>query len=172
HVVELIGIEHVGLGSDFDGASMPKDLQNASEMPGITKELVDRGYSKQEIEKVLGGNALRVLKEVEKAAEKDSSKRGVSPAIEPEYEMGEIIDSRTPLLKADIDTKRGPAVDGDSFKVIVDGITYEPEYDEDTSTLSLHLNEELQERFHVVTFEAANKAKKVTRETRIFYIGD
>src|SRR5699024_4312421 len=129
HVVELIGIEHVGLGSDFDGASMPEDLQNASEMPGITKELVDRGYSKQEIEKVLGGNALRVLKEVEKAAEKDSSKRGVSPAIEPEYEMGEIIDSRTPLLKADIDTKRGPAVDGDSFKVIVDGITYEPEYD-------------------------------------------
>ncbi|WP_010529771.1 dipeptidase [Lentibacillus jeotgali] len=172
YAVDLIGIDHVGLGSDFDGASMPEDLPNASEMPNITKELASRGYSKQEIEKLLGGNALRVLEEVAKAAENDSSKRGVSPVVEPDYEMGEIIDSRTPLLEADIETKRGPAVDEDSFKIIVNGVTYEPEYDEETSTLSLQLNEELQERFHVVTFEVANKAGKITRETRIFYIGD
>lgn len=48
YAVNLIGIDHVGLGSDFDGASMPTDLQNASEMPNITEELVSRGYSKQE----------------------------------------------------------------------------------------------------------------------------
>ncbi|WP_176446335.1 hypothetical protein [Lentibacillus sp. CBA3610] len=86
--------------------------------------------------------------------------------------MGEIIDSRTPLLEAEIETKRGAPVDKDSFKVIVDGITYEPSYDNETSTLSLQLEEELQERFHVVTFEAKNRAGKVTRETRIFYIED
>ncbi|SFB21839.1 membrane dipeptidase [Lentibacillus halodurans] len=172
YAVDLIGIDHVGLGSDFDGASMPSDLQNASEMPGITEELASRGYSKQEIEKLLGGNALRVLKEVEKAAKYDPYERGVSPVIKPDYEMGEIIDVRTPLLKADIATKKGPAVDENSLKVIVDGITYEPDYNEETSTLSLQLEEDLQERFHVVTFEAANKTGKVTRETRIFYIGD
>src|SRR5699024_7648784 len=74
YVVELIGIDHVGLGSDFDGASMPEELPNASEMPGITEELASRGYSKQAIEKILGGNVLRVLNEVEKAAEHDPSK--------------------------------------------------------------------------------------------------
>ncbi|ALX48858.1 dipeptidase [Lentibacillus amyloliquefaciens] len=172
HAVDLIGIDHVGLGSDFDGASMPEDLQNAAEMPGITEELVNRGYSSQEIEKLLGGNALRVLKEVEKAAENDPSHRGVSPVVKPEYEMGETINTRTPLLQADIETKKGAPVDEDSFKVIVDGIAYEPDYNKKTSTLSLQLSEELQERFHVVTFEAENRAGKLTRETRIFYIDD
>ncbi|UJL46288.1 dipeptidase [Virgibacillus sp. NKC19-16] len=172
YAVNLIGIDHVGLGSDFDGASMPDDLQDASEMPEITKELVSRGYSNQEIEKVLGGNQLRVLKDVEKAAEHDPSKRGMSPVVKPDYEMGEIIDSRTPLLTAEIETKRGAPVDKDSLKVIVDGIPYEPDFDKNTSTLSLQLTEDLQERFHVVTFEAKNIAGKVTRETRIFYIDD
>ncbi|OZU87999.1 membrane dipeptidase [Virgibacillus indicus] len=172
YAVNLMGIDHVGLGSDFDGASMPADLQNASEMPKLTKELVMRGYSKQEIEKLLGGNTLRVLKEVEKAAEHDSSKRGKGPVIKPEYEMGEIIDSRQPLLKAEVETKRGAPLDEVSLKIIVDGISYEPDYNKDTATISLQLTEDLQERFHVVTFEAENKAGKVSRETVIFYIGD
>ncbi|SFE02833.1 membrane dipeptidase [Lentibacillus persicus] len=172
HAVNLIGIDHVGLGSDFDGASMPEDLQNAAEMPKVTEELVERGYSSREIEKLLGGNALRVLNEVESAAEHDASKRGVSPVVKPDLEMGEAVSSRTPLLEAEIATKRGAPVDADSFNVIVDGIDYEPEYDSETSTVSLQLSEELQERFHVVTFEAKNRAGKVTRETRIFYIED
>src|SRR5699024_10971073 len=54
YAVNLIGIDHVGLGSDFDGASMPADLQDASQLPEITKELVKRGYTKSEIEKILG----------------------------------------------------------------------------------------------------------------------
>ena len=48
--------------------------------------------------------------------------------------------------------------------------SYEPDFDEDSSILSLQLTENLQEQFHVVTFEAANMAGKVTRESRIFYI--
>ncbi|OEH54831.1 membrane dipeptidase [Oceanobacillus sp. E9] len=172
YVVNLISIDHVGLGSDFDGASMPDDLQDASKMPRITEELIRRGYSNQEIEKLLGENQLRVLKDVEKAAEHDSSQRGMSPVIKPDYEMGEIIDSRTPLLTAKVETKKGTPVAIDSLKVIIDGITYKPNFNNDSSTLSLQLTEDLQERFHVVTFEAANKAGKVTRETRIFYVED
>jgi membrane dipeptidase len=172
YAVNLIGIDHVGLGSDFDGASMPADLQDASQLPNITEELVRRGYSKPEIEKILGKNILRVIQEAEKLAENDPSKRGVSPDIMPSYEMGEIIDTRTPELTAEIATKRGPAVDENSFRVIVDGMEYEPEYNRETSVLSLQLTENLEERFHVVTFEAANRAGKVSRETRIFYIND
>jgi membrane dipeptidase len=172
YAVNLIGIDHVGLGSDFDGAAMPADLQDASQLPEITKELVKRGYTKPEIEKILGKNTLRVIQEAERLAENDPSKRGVSPDIMPTFEMGEIIDTRTPLLTAEIRTERGPAVDENSFKVIVDGIEYEPEYNRETSTLLLQVPEDLEERFHVVTFEAANRAGKVTRETRIFYIND
>ncbi|MFA1822859.1 dipeptidase [Virgibacillus oceani] len=172
YAVNLIGINHVGLGSDFDGASMPADLQDASQLPKITEELVKRGYSNSEIEKILGKNMLRVMQEAERLAENDPSKRGVSPEVMPAFEMGEIIETSTPLLTAEIATERGPALDEDSLKVIVDGIEYEPDYIRETSAISLQLTEELEERFHAVTFEAANRAGKVTRETRIFYLND
>ncbi|MFS0646298.1 hypothetical protein [Siminovitchia sp. 179-K 8D1 HS] len=57
-------------------------------------------------------------------------------------------------------------------KIIQDGIGHKPTFDRKTYTLSLQLNESLKERFHVVTFGAANKAGKIKRETRIFYISD
>lgn len=63
YIVKLIGIDHVGLGSDFDGVnSLPQQLDDITAMPLITKELLTRGYSKKDIRKVLGGNFLRVLK--------------------------------------------------------------------------------------------------------------
>jgi len=69
HVVKLVGIDHVGLGSDFDGASaFPKGLENASGYPLITYHLLTRGYSEEDIRKILGGNILRLFKEVEEAA--------------------------------------------------------------------------------------------------------
>ena len=65
HVVNTAGIDHVGLGSDFDGISLlPVDLKDASEVPNITKELVARGYSETDIKKILGENFMRVFKEV------------------------------------------------------------------------------------------------------------
>jgi len=63
HVVKLIGVDHVGLGSDFDGInSLPFELNDVTDMPLITKELVKRGYSKKDIYKILGGNFIRVFK--------------------------------------------------------------------------------------------------------------
>lgn len=69
HVVELVGIDHVGLGSDFDGVfALPAGLQDVSEYPNLVYELLRRGYSDEDIEKILGGNALRVWEAVEAVA--------------------------------------------------------------------------------------------------------
>jgi membrane dipeptidase len=67
HVVKLVGIDHVGIGSDFDGVQVTlKDLSDVSQLPNLTTELLRRGYSESDIDKILGGNMLRVMKAVEK----------------------------------------------------------------------------------------------------------
>jgi len=66
YIKNRIGVDYVGLGSDFDGVSyMPPDLNNVSEFIDITVELINRGYSNQEIQKVLGLNIIRVLRQAE-----------------------------------------------------------------------------------------------------------
>jgi membrane dipeptidase len=70
HVVQVIGIDHVGIGTDFDGGGGIEGCRTASDMKNITIELVRRGYTKTDIEKIWGGNAMRVLREVEKVAKK------------------------------------------------------------------------------------------------------
>ncbi|HQR93483.1 MAG: dipeptidase [Bacteroidetes bacterium 24-39-8] len=63
YIVKLAGIDHVGIGSDFDGiTSSPQDLDGVLDYPNLTKAMLERGYSKKDINKVLGGNLLRVLK--------------------------------------------------------------------------------------------------------------
>jgi len=63
HIVKLIGVDHVGLGSDFDGIdSAPKQLKTVVDYPEFTKALIKRGYSDTDIEKILGGNFLRVYR--------------------------------------------------------------------------------------------------------------
>jgi membrane dipeptidase len=63
YIVKMIGIDHVGLGSDFDGMnSAPKGLDDITSYPLITKALFERGYSKKDVNKIMGGNLLRVLK--------------------------------------------------------------------------------------------------------------
>jgi membrane dipeptidase len=68
HIVALTGIDHVGIGSDFDGGGGLKDCYDVSEMKNITAELIRRGYSEKDIRKIWGGNLMRVMKEVQKAA--------------------------------------------------------------------------------------------------------
>jgi len=64
--VKIGGVDHVGLGSDFDGAVMPLGLEDASRLPVITQALLAKGYSERDVEKILGGNLLRVMEQVEK----------------------------------------------------------------------------------------------------------
>ncbi len=68
HVVKLAGIDHVGIGSDFDGGGALADCQDVSQFPNITRELLARGYSENEIAKIWGGNFFRVFREAEKVA--------------------------------------------------------------------------------------------------------
>ena len=69
HVAKVAGVDHVGLGSDFDGATMPLGMEDASKLPKLTDALLKKGYSDADIEKMLGGNILRVMEAVEKASQ-------------------------------------------------------------------------------------------------------
>lgn len=87
HVVEVAGIDHVGLGSDFDGVStLPRGLKDVSELPNLTEELLRRGYSEEEVRKILGGNVLRVFRQVEETADRLRSERDPSTARLPHYD--------------------------------------------------------------------------------------
>jgi membrane dipeptidase len=67
HIVKLVGVDHVGIGSDFDGVQITTTgLATVAELPNLTKELLNRGYSETEISKVLGGNMLRVMDAVKR----------------------------------------------------------------------------------------------------------
>jgi membrane dipeptidase len=70
HVVRLVGVEHVGLGSDFDGVgdSLPAGLKDVSGYPNLIRALLERGYDEQDIRKICGENLLRVWAEVERTA--------------------------------------------------------------------------------------------------------
>ncbi|HEV2399164.1 MAG TPA: dipeptidase [Candidatus Sulfotelmatobacter sp.] len=70
HIAKVAGIGHVGLGSDFDGVSgqTPQGIDSAADLPKITQALLDRGYSADDIKKILGGNLLRVFREVERVS--------------------------------------------------------------------------------------------------------
>ncbi|PYY14209.1 MAG: membrane dipeptidase [Acidobacteria bacterium] len=85
HVAKIAGVDHTGLGSDFDGTpSMPEGLDSAADLPKITEGLLKRGYTADQIRKILGDNLMRVFKEVEdvsrklKAAERPSLARQMS----------------------------------------------------------------------------------------------
>jgi membrane dipeptidase len=67
-VVNLVGPDYVGLGSDFDGANMPHGMEDASQLPKITDALLQKGYSESDIRKILGGNVLRLMQDVETIA--------------------------------------------------------------------------------------------------------
>jgi len=65
HAVKTAGIDHVGIGSDFDGVSGPPNgLDDVSKMPTLIEVLLTRGYSDRDLKKILGGNTLRVIREV------------------------------------------------------------------------------------------------------------
>jgi membrane dipeptidase len=68
HAVKVAGADHVGLGSDFDGATMPSGMEDASMLPRLTDALLKKGYSEADVDKILGGNLLRVMWRVEQVA--------------------------------------------------------------------------------------------------------
>jgi len=78
----VAGIDHVGLGSDFDGVygQTPQGIDSAADLPRITEALLQRGYTAEQIHKILGENLLRVMREVERVSRQ---LRGGAPEWEP-----------------------------------------------------------------------------------------
>ena len=166
YMVNLVGIDFVGLGSDFDGAKMPAGLENASLMSGITLELMSRGYDDASIRRILGANTVRLFHDVWQKASITGSDNG-GPSIDTGLTMGTKLNSATPMLTAVIQSGDGYELDLDSIKVMIDGQILTPGYDATTATVSLTLATPLTEQFHVVTFFAANLSGETTRKTLI-----
>ena len=178
YVVRTIGVDHVGLGSDFDGAPMPDDLPDASYLPNLTAEMVRRGYSREDLEKILGGNALRVMREVEAAAFPVAPPNVFRLTIHPDVEPGEVLQDTTPLLQARVAGHLPGFLAPVSFRILVNGVVHQPRWNPASRTMSLQVEEPLLGRgraensgnYHVVTFEVHNRYGLITRETRIIYI--
>jgi membrane dipeptidase len=82
HVAKVAGIDHVGLGSDFDGVtSLPEGIDSVADLPKITQALLQRGYTSEQIHKILGGNFLRVMHEVEATARRLQAERKDSDSL-------------------------------------------------------------------------------------------
>ena len=169
YIADLVGVEHVGIGSDFDGAGMPEDLKDASMIPRLERELEGRGFDRDDIEKIMGNNTMRVMEEVWERADSGKGSAG-APIIEPLVEMGQPLDGNTPVLEAVVKAREGSDIGVLSLRVIIDGRVCIPEFDSRTGIISLELKEPLKEKFHVVTFIAACRDGSLTRETRIFHI--
>jgi len=80
HAVKVAGIDHVGLGSDFDGAVMPLGMEDVSKLPKITDALLKKGYPERDIQKILGENILRVMEQVERIASSGGKSGDAPPA--------------------------------------------------------------------------------------------
>lgn len=85
HIAKVAGVDHVGLGSDFDGVSgaTPQGIDSAADLPKITQALLDRGYSADDIRKILGGNTLRVFREVERVSREMQAAVGAESSRRP-----------------------------------------------------------------------------------------
>jgi len=82
-MIKIAGVEHVGIGSDFDGVEcLPQGIDGVQDLPKITAELFKRGYSAEDLRKVLGGNLLRVFGEVERVSHQIQHEQ--NPDLRPE----------------------------------------------------------------------------------------
>jgi membrane dipeptidase len=82
HIRQIAGIDHIGLGGDFDGiTSVPQGLEDVSKYPALTAELLKRGYKDEDVRKILGLNILRAMREAERVSKKLQSERGPSALL-------------------------------------------------------------------------------------------
>ena len=89
HIRDVAGIDHIGLGSDFDGTTyVPKGLDDVADFPALTAELLRRGYSDEDVKKVLGLNLLRVMRDVEAVAERLQREQGPSGVLIEDVDGG------------------------------------------------------------------------------------
>jgi membrane dipeptidase len=82
HIRKVAGIDHIGIGSDFDGITQTiPELDDVSKYPNLTAELLTRGYNAADVQKILGGNLMRVFGEAETVSTRLQAERGPSTAV-------------------------------------------------------------------------------------------
>jgi membrane dipeptidase len=97
HIRRVAGIDHVGIGSDFDGiTSVPRGLEDVSRMPYLLAELLDRGWSRDDLAKLVGGNVLRVMRSNEVKARELQAQRPASDALIEELDVAPARSAATP----------------------------------------------------------------------------
>lgn len=145
YVKELVGIDYVGLGSDFDGASMPKGINSCLDLYKIVENMQKRKYSEDDIRKVLGLNNLRVLREVEK-----NKKINLDNNIKIEFDQDNL------TFRVDEDNY--------NYKIIYDGLVI----DENCKKIKeIKVDKSLlNEKYHVLSLEI-EKDNKISRYTKI-----
>ena len=119
HVIKTAGIDHVGIGSDFDGVTrLPAGLKDVAGYPSITQELHDRGYSREEIHKILGGNVMRVLKQTEQVAQQlQNEKEGEGHVVRDTDQIATVVveagklDRQNCVVNSHIDADLVPGLD-------------------------------------------------------------
>ncbi len=169
YVVKLVGVDYVGLGSDFDGAKMPKDLPDASYLYRITEELVKRGYSDVDIKKILGENSLRLFKNVEAHGSQLTISNEALPGIHIAFREAGPLNSSASKLRAAVQLSEAANIDPESIKAVLDGIPYSAAYDAAEGELYFNIPHQLGEKFHAITFKAADFSGATARSTTLFH---
>lgn len=151
HIVKTVGIRHVGLGSDFDGATMPVDLEDISQVGKIIETLLSRGYQSDDIACILGGNNLRVLKCHDKPIQNVGKMKGAI-SIEKTNAFYRIL---LPLGEEMINRLN---LNNMTIRCIFDGQIKPIEWQSDSNYLEMIieksvLEKSIQEPFHAITFE-------------------
>lgn len=91
HIAKVAGVDHVGLGSDFDGVnSLPAGIDSVADLPKITEELMKRGYTAADMQKILGGNLLRVFKAVESMSKQMKAEGAPLPLLPRKADAGKM----------------------------------------------------------------------------------
>lgn len=154
YIKNLVGIDYVGLGSDFDGATLPKDIESVISIPYITDEMITRGYTEEEISKVLGKNNLDLIKRLDRPKINNFSDDIYVKTDNMENKEIYAILSNNDIL---------------SCRILLDGM--EKDYILDYDKSRIILKDDLSKYYtgyHVITFEIEYMTYK-KRSTKIFY---
>ncbi len=146
HIVKIIGDDSVGLGSDFDGATMPVDLVDISEMGKIKDELEKRGFEEPSIRKILGLNNLRILKAIMSTPKKNK-------IWDVKIEQGQYGGMDAVRLTLDETTFTDVFESEAEVKCIFDGLELECFIHPESRQIVAYLQRSISEPYHVITFE-------------------
>lgn len=151
YMKNLIGVDHIGIGSDFDGTTLPVDLKDGSEFYKIEEELKNRNYTEEEIDKILGGNFYRVFKDIENLSN---------------FKRINTLDLKVEILNNKIIIKNLKEIKDLKYKIIKNGILIEEDNLKGKNTLKLNLKDE---GFSLITLEILKKDIIIARKTKIIH---